>query len=73
MNQQVGQETDDRAMRHSGPPMLPSLAGSHAFRTLSRHTLGIVTHPRTGHGYFGEWYQTRTYESQLLVHAAQNS
>jgi ribonuclease HI len=36
----------------------PSLAGSHAFRTLDRHTLGIVTQARTGHGYFGEYYQT---------------
>ena len=36
----------------------PSLAGSHAFRTLDRHILGIVTQARTGHGYFGEYYQT---------------
>ena len=36
----------------------PSLAGSHAFRTLDRHTLGIVTKARTGHGYFGEYYLT---------------
>jgi hypothetical protein len=36
----------------------PSLAGSHAFRTLDRHTLGIVTQARTGHGHFGEYYQT---------------
>ena len=36
----------------------PSLAGSHAFRTLDGHTLGIVTQARTGHGYFGEYYQT---------------
>ena len=30
--------------------MPPSLAGSHAFRTLNRHTLGVVTQARTGHG-----------------------
>ena len=36
----------------------PSLAGSHAFRTLVRRILGIVTQARTGHGYFGEYYQT---------------
>ena len=34
----------------------PSLAGSHAFRTLNRHLLGVVTQARTGHGYFGEYY-----------------
>jgi hypothetical protein len=32
---------------------------SHAFRTLDRRTLGIVTQTRTGHGHFGEHYQTR--------------
>ena len=32
--------------------MPPSLAGSHAFRTL------VVTQARTGHDYFGEYYQT---------------
>ena len=37
----------------------PSLAGSHAFRTLDRRILGIVTQARTGHGYFGEYYQTQ--------------
>ena len=36
----------------------PSLAGSHAFRTLDRHILGIVTQARTEHRYFGEYYQT---------------
>ena len=36
----------------------PSTAGSHAFRTLDRHTLGTVTQTRTGHGYFGEYYLT---------------
>ena len=36
----------------------PSLAGSHAFRTLDRRILGIVTQARTGYGYFGEYYQT---------------
>ena len=36
----------------------PSLAGSHAFRTLDRRILGIVTQARTGHGHFGEYYQT---------------
>ena len=36
--------------------MPPSLTGSHAFRTLNRHTLGIVTQARTGHGHFGEYY-----------------
>ena len=36
----------------------PSVAGSHAFRTLTRHTLGTVTQARTGHGYFGEYYLT---------------
>ena len=35
--------------------MPPSLAGSHAFRTL---TLGVVTQARARHGYFGEYYQT---------------
>jgi ribonuclease HI len=35
----------------------PSLSGSHAFRTLDRKTLGIVTQARTGHGHFGEYYQ----------------
>ena len=39
-------------------PIPPSLAGSHAFRTLDRRILGIVTQGRTGHGYFGEYYQT---------------
>ena len=34
----------------------PSLSGSHAFRTLYRLTLGIVTQARTGHGHFGEYY-----------------
>ena len=38
--------------------MPPSLAGSHAFCTLDRRTLGVVTQARTGHGYFGEYYQT---------------
>ena len=37
--------------------MPPSLAGSHAFRTLNRHTLGVVTQAQTGHGYFGKYYQ----------------
>ena len=32
--------------------------GSHAFRTLDQRILGIVTQARTGHGYFGEYYQT---------------
>ena len=36
----------------------PSLAGSHAFRTLDRRILGIVTLARTGHRHFGEYYQT---------------
>ena len=36
----------------------PSLARSHAFCTLDRRILGIVTQTRTGHGYFGEYYQT---------------
>ena len=35
----------------------PSLAGSHAFRTLDQHILGIVTQARTGHGYFSKYYQ----------------
>ena len=34
------------------------LAGSHTFCTLDRHILGIVTQARTGHGHFGEYYQT---------------
>ena len=38
---------------------IPRLAGSHAFRTLDRRILGIVTQARTGHGYFGEYYQTQ--------------
>ena len=38
----------------------PSLAGSHAFRTLNRHTLGVVTQDRIGHGYFGEYYPTHS-------------
>ena len=33
------------------------LAGSHAFRTFNRHTLGVVAQARTGHGYHGEYYQ----------------
>ena len=36
----------------------PSLAGSHAFRTLDRNILGLVTQARTGHGHFGEYYTT---------------
>ena len=36
----------------------PSMAGSHAFRTLNRHTLGVATQVRTGHGHFGEYYLT---------------
>ena len=36
----------------------PSLAGSHAFRTFDRRIPGIVTQARTGHGYFGKYYQT---------------
>jgi len=35
----------------------PSLAGSRAFRKLNRHTLGVVTQVRTGHGHLGEYYQ----------------
>ena len=38
----------------------PSLAGSHAFRTLDRNTLGLVTQARTGHGHFGEYYITHS-------------
>jgi len=34
----------------------PSSTGSHAFRTLNRHILGVITQARTGHG--GEYYQT---------------
>ena len=36
----------------------PSLTGSHALRTLDRHTLGLVIQARTGHGHFGEYYIT---------------
>ena len=36
----------------------PSLAGSHTFRTLDQCILGTVTQARTGHGHFGEYYQT---------------
>ena len=50
----------------------PSLAASHAFRTLDRRTLGIVTQTRTGHGYFGEYYQPTTYENPPTVHAEQD-
>ena len=35
-----------------------SLAGSQAFHTLDERTLGVVTQARTGHGHFGEYYQT---------------
>jgi len=35
----------------------PSRAGSHAFRTLDRRTIGTVTQARTGHGHVGEYYQ----------------
>ena len=31
------------------------LTGSHAFRTLDQHTLGIVTQAQTGHGYSGDY------------------
>ena len=37
----------------------PLLAGSHTFRTLDQHILGIVTQARTRHGYFGKYYQTQ--------------
>ena len=43
----------------------PSLAGSHASRTLNRHTLGVVTQARTGHGYFGEYYQTHNIQEPV--------
>src|SRR5258706_5558154 len=36
----------------------PPLAGSYVFHTLNRHTPGIVTQARTGHGHFGEYYYT---------------
>jgi ribonuclease HI len=39
--------------------MLRFLAGSDAFRTLNRHTLGIIKQARAGHGYFGEYYQAQ--------------
>ena len=35
-----------------------SSSQAHTFRTLDRRILGIVTQARTGHGYFGEYYQT---------------
>jgi len=35
----------------------PSVAGSHAFRTLNRHMVGIITQTRTGQGHVGEYYQ----------------
>jgi ribonuclease HI len=38
----------------------PSPAGPHAFRTLDRSTLVIVTQTRIGHGHFGEYYQTHS-------------
>ena len=38
--------------------ILPSVAGLHAFITLDRHTLGVVTQARTGHGHLGEYYLT---------------
>jgi len=43
----------------------PSLAGSHAFRTLNRHTLGVVTQAQTGHGYFREYYQTHNIQEPV--------
>ena len=43
----------------------PSLAGSHAFRTLDRRILGIVTQARTGHGHFGEYYQTHNIQDPV--------
>ena len=36
----------------------PSPAGSHTFCTLDQCILGIVTEARTGHRYFGKYYQT---------------
>ena len=43
----------------------PSLAGSHAFHTPNRHTLGAVAQARPGHAYFGEYF--RTYNTQEPV------
>ena len=57
MDRRMGKETHSRTIRHIGPHTA-SLAGSHAFRTLDRCVLGIVTQARTGHGYFGGYYQT---------------
>ena len=34
------------------------LAGSHAFHTLNRHTVGAVTQVRPGYAHFGEYYRT---------------
>ena len=53
----MGEETHSRTIRHSRC-IPPSLAGSHAFHTLDRRTLGIITQARTGYGHFGEYYQT---------------
>ena len=48
------------------PDRLPSsLAGSHAFRTLNRHTLGVVTQARTGNGHFGEYYQAHNVQEPV--------
>jgi hypothetical protein len=35
----------------------PSTKGSHAFRALDRKTLGLVTQARTGHGFYGAYYE----------------
>ena len=43
----------------------PSLTGSHAFRTLDRRILGIVTQARTGYGHFGEYYQTHNIQEPV--------
>ena len=43
----------------------PSLAGSHTLRILNRHTLGVVTQARTGHGCFGEYYQIHNIQEPI--------
>jgi hypothetical protein len=52
----VGKKTDDRAIRQADRPH-----PHWQCRTPSPHlTLGTVTQARTGHGYFGGYYQTHS-------------
>ena len=46
----AGYRVQRRQRRGRDDRVPPFSAGSHAFRTLNRHTLGAVTQARTGHG-----------------------